>query len=236
MGRMPARESFRGDARDRLSRIGGLFLSDEQHRRHCLALHAHPDDAQALPAIDLARALARLGHPVAVIEPPRDVRLQLRVLPCADSFTVTGLMREPDDASHRPDYDASLRDSDEIFIVESTSATPAETIASGLITVPADEQGMRRAWRLLKSLAAHRPASGAVATIGATITGAIDPGDAGDCHARFAAAAARFLGIEVVSYACLLRDGQNREQELRNIAALLIADLGIGAGAAATNI
>lgn len=231
---MSGREPFRGDARDRLSRIGGLFLSDERTHRHRIVLHAHREDAQALPAIDLARAFARLGHPVTVIESPRDARLHLRVLPCADSFTVAGLTREPDDAFLRPNNDASARESDEIFIVESTSAAPAETIATGLIAVPADEQGMRRAWRLLKSLAAGRAGQDAIATIGATITGAIDPGDAGDCHARFAAAAARFLEIEVVSYACLLRDGQNREQELRNIAALLIADYGIGAGAAAT--
>lgn len=224
---MPGPESFLHQPRDRLTRIGGLFLS-EDHEPRRFALHAHPEDARALPAIDLARALACLGHPVTLLEHAQDALLQLRVLPCADTIPVISTRPELHAASRRRSYQERARDNDDIFIVESTSAVYTDKIPLLVLAVPAETRGMRRAWVMLKTLVA----GGTPEVIGVTITGASDIGDAEDCYARFATAAERFIGIEIVSYACLLRSGQNREQELRNIAALLIADMSEASGAA----
>jgi hypothetical protein len=223
---MPEPESILSP-RDRLSRIGALFLSDDQ-RQIQIALHVPPDDASPLRALELARALACLGHPVSVIETGRGMLMNLRLLPDADSFPVAGNAREPRAIAGRPRLHTAAQRDAEIVIIESTTATRADTTPFVLLPVPADAAGMRRAWTDLKILACGRPP----AAVGATIIHAADLDEAEDCHARFAAAAERFLGIEVVSYACLLRDRQNRAQELRNIAALLVADLANGAGAA----
>ncbi len=221
---MPEPDSFHG-ARDRLSRIGALFLSDDC-RRAVIALHAVPGP-QTLRAIELASALASHGYPATLSGAGHGPPLQIRLLPCADSFIVTGKPKELRAGIHRHNMETTTQGIAEFVIIESTRTAHADTIPFVLLAVPADANGMRRAWIELKTIASGaRPA-----IIGATITGVADIDEAEDCHARFAAAAERFLGIEVVSYACLLRDGQNREEELRNIAALLVADLATGPGA-----
>jgi hypothetical protein len=225
MGGAPEAES-RQASRERLSRIGHHFLSEDRRRPH-LSLFTRADDPDSLHAIDLARALARLGKGVTVIEPGLGTMLHFRLLPDADTYSVTGTRRELRGGQDRQTGFTDTRHGSTITIIDSTTTARIDPASFALLAIPADATGMRRAWLDLKALASDSLPS----AIGVTITGAATLEDADCCYGRFAAAVDRFLGLEPVSYACLLRDRQNRALELRNIAALLIADLHAGADA-----
>lgn len=223
---MPAPE-FRGSARDRLTRIGHLFLSEDR-RQLRFTLLARDEQQETLRAIDLARALTRLGKTVAVLEPDQAMIQQIRMLPDTDSFYVTGNAGEPPGRQERPSSYAGATGDAEIMIIASAPAANARTTPFVLLAVPADATGMRRAWLDLKALAGNGVPDANPAAIGVTIVnaGTLEEAEAG--FGKFAGAAQRFLGLELVSYACLTRDGLDREPQLRNIAALLFAELQSG--------
>lgn len=219
---MPAPES-RGSTRDRLTRIGHLFLSEDRRQLRFTLLARH-DDAETLNAVELARALTRLGKTVGVFEPATGMIHHLRVLPNADTSSVTRISAEPGLDPQRPTGYVSSTGDAEIMIIASSPASYARMTPFVLLAVPADANGMRRAWLDLKALAGYRMPD----AIGATIVNAGTLEEADDRFERFAIAAKRFLGLELVSYACLTRDSRTREQELRNVAALLFAELRSG--------
>ncbi len=214
-------------SRDRLSRIGHHFLSEDRRHLHMTLFPRH-DDPHPLRAIDLARALARLGTRVAVIEPEHGTLLSFRPLPEPDTVSVTAMRSELRGGQTRQTNYADKSCGIEVTIIESTTTAHAMTAPFILIATPADAAGMRHAWLDLKALADGMTPP----PVGVTITGANSLDEAAYCYGKFAAAAERFLGLELVSYACLLRDRQNHERELRNIATLLIADYQSGADAA----
>lgn len=217
-------------SRDRLSRIGHHFLSEERRRPH-ITLFAGNDGSPPLRAIDLARALARLGTRVAIIEPEHGTILNFRLLPEPDTIFVTGMRGELRGGQTSQTGYADPLGGAEVMINESTTTGQPGLGSLVLLAVPADAVGMRRAWLDLKALANET----ATPAIGVTITDAINVDEAEYCYRKFAGAAERFLGMELFSYACLLRDRQNHHGELRNIASLLITDFRVSAGAALSN-
>jgi hypothetical protein len=197
-------------ARGRLARISHHFLSDNRTLRVLAVGVERGDDSQFCAR--LARALAGLGITVALVEDDD----------CLVFYTGgRALRREPILAPERlKDYWEDCRSPGVLML-------PAEDALGGhranvLIPVPVDDVDMRQAYRRLKQIA-----SGSVSSVGITITGTSDRFQAEAAYQRFAAAAYRFLGLEVASYSYLLggwTPAPGIDPQFENIAALLVED------------
>jgi len=197
--------------RGRLARISHHFLSGGRTLR-VLAVAVEAGDDSGFSA-KLARALARLGNTVAVIDGED----------CVVFYTGGGrpLSREPNLAAER------LREYWEDCRNPAVLLVPADGALAGqrtnlLIPVPVDDAGTRQAYLRLKAFAGPPPSS-----VGITVIGTSDRFQAEAAYQRFAAAAYRFLGIEVASYSYLLggwTPADGTDPRFENIAALLLED------------
>ncbi|MBK9132287.1 MAG: hypothetical protein IPM20_11715 [Gammaproteobacteria bacterium] len=204
--------------KERLQRISRHFL-DEGPAPARIAVLGIAGDADALPVDGLARALAARGVPVAVADTTAGLlALVQREL---------GMTSAPDDAPPEADIGDVLarlrRGPRPDLMLVTAPPTDAQPCALVLLGVPLQARGMRAAYLMLKALARLAP----MPVIGATLTGARTRDEAAAGFTRFASAARRFLGIDLLSYSYLAAGRSRGEDEasLNDIARLLLADL-----------
>ncbi|MBK9132765.1 MAG: hypothetical protein IPM20_14220 [Gammaproteobacteria bacterium] len=204
--------------KERLQRISRHFL-DEGPAPARIAVLGIAGDADALPVHGLARALAARGVPVAVADTTASL-LELVYRDPGMSSTVEEALPE----TGTEDMLARLRRGPRPDLMLVTAPpTDAQPCALVLLGVPLQARGMRSAYLMLKALAQLAP----IPVIGATLTGARTRDEASVGFTRFASAARRFLGIDLVSYSYLAAGRSRGEDEasLNDIARLLLADL-----------
>lgn len=193
-------------ARQRLADIGHHFLSDAPAFM-TFHLVTRRDDTDKAFAIGLARQMARLGR--TVVMPDQEFETLLYYCPSGE---LAG------SAQHLNKHRETPRHCDVMIITASDCLRQATNV---LMTVPSHPEDMRSAWIDLKTLVAGRQSGD---NVGVTMIDADNPRDAEHAFDRFATAARQFLDIELNSYACLTRNRQDHDRQLRNIATLLLAD------------
>lgn len=209
----PARDS--AAAKDRLQRIGRFFLSEDGGIFR-IAVLTDPADTAVFPLDLLARALARHGRSVAVVDTAGLCSLTLSCPAPGEAASAQeralAALRTP------PVPDLALL---------ATKDSGARTAGCDLILlpVPVRSDGMRSAYLRLKALAR----SGHAPPVGVLITGAAGREEAAAGFGNFARAALRFLDLRVASYSYLAAEhmahGQrSADTALDGAARLLLRD------------
>jgi hypothetical protein len=208
----PPDEEGGGTARARLHDISRHFLSDDA-AVYRIALCAVPNEAPALMADKLARALAGRGRTVACVD--------------TDAGLISLIRR---DTGHNPMAERlaeSMRSlatlsAPDVMIVTTHASNEITACDLALFTVPAQASELRSAYLRLKALARSDP----MPRIGITLTGTDDPRKAARCFIKLALAARDFLGIEIVSYAYLpdAADRHRTGNAMDDVARLLLED------------
>lgn len=211
--------------KDRLHRVSRHFLSEEDELFRIAVLTA-PDDPHILPVDGLARALARLGRAVAIIDVTEGLISLIR--PHSDYVLRSPAAQESDTGVER--FLANMRCNhppDIMIIAAPPAAAHIAACDLALLAVPAQTDGLRSAYLRLKTLAQldRTPPH-----IGITVTGAGSRDEAASRFNAFALAAHNFLGIRVTSYAYLagehVRETTHRKRgsPVEDIARLLLDD------------